>query len=55
MEERNSKIAVLCILSIPVLLAISGLITEFNILDFSYLSLVAIIFGKYYFISRKQN
>ena len=48
-------ISILLLLSIPVLLAISNLFIEFNILDVTYLVLVIIIFGKYYLKTKFQK
>lgn len=55
MESKKTDISAVFLLSIPVLVAISGLLSEFNILDFSYLFFVSIIFGKYYYKTRKNN
>jgi len=53
MEDRKASLAILTLQFIPVFIAISGLITKFNMLDFTYLLLVFIIFAKYYFMVRK--
>lgn len=47
MEDRKTDLAVLFLQFIPVFIAISGLTTKFNVLDFTYLMLVFIIFAKY--------
>jgi len=52
--EKKTHIAALFLLSIPVLVAISGLLIKFNKLDLTYLVLVSIIFTRYYFI-KKHN
>jgi len=55
MKDRRVDISVLFLLSIPVLVAISSLLTEFNIFDFSYLFFVGVIFGKYYYKTKMHN
>lgn len=55
MKDRRVDISVLFLLSIPVLVAISSLLTEFNIFDFSYLFFVGVIFGKYYYKTKRHN
>lgn len=52
---KKTEMAATFLLSIPVLVAISGLLSGFNILDFSYLFFVGIIFGKYYYKTKKNN
>ena len=53
--EKKTHLAALFLLSIPVLVAISGLLIKFNKLDLIYLVLVCIIFARYYFKIRKHN
>ena len=55
MESKKMDISVVFLLSIPVLVAISGLLVEFNVLDFAYLSLVIVIFAKYYYNTKRHN
>ena len=55
MKKKKIDISALFLLSIPVLMAISGLVFQFNRLDFSYLILVIVLFGRYYFKTKKQN
>lgn len=52
--EKKTHLAALVLLSIPVLVAISGLLIKFNKLDLTYLVLVSVIFIRYYFI-KKHN
>ena len=52
--EKKTHRAALFLLSIPVLVAISGLLTKFNKMDFTYLVLVSLIFLRYYF-NKKYN
>lgn len=55
MKERRVDISVTFLLSIPVLIAIFGLISKFNILDFSYLFFVGVIFARYYYKIKRNN
>jgi len=55
MKERRVDISVIFLLSLPVLIAIFGLISKFNILDFSYLFFVGVIFGRYYYKTKRNN
>ena len=55
MESNKADMSAKFLLSIPILVAISGLLSEFNILDFSYLFFVGVIFGKYYYKMKKNN
>ena len=48
-SDKGANSIILILLFIPVFIAIGGLLTEFNVIDFTYLLLVIIIFGKYYF------
>lgn len=48
MNDKKADSATLVLLFIPVFIAIGGLVTEFNVIDFTYLLLVFIIFAKYY-------
>lgn len=55
MKNRRADISVMFLLAIPVLVAISGLFIKFNILDFSYLLVVGIIFARYYYNVKRHN
>ena len=48
MEDNKSYIATVVLLFIPVIIAISQLITNFNILDLIYLLLVILICLRYF-------
>jgi len=55
MKERRVDISVIFLLLIPVFVAIFGLISKFNILDFSYLFFVGVIFARYYYKIKRNN
>ncbi len=55
MNIKNSDVASLILLFIPVFIAIAGLATKFNLVDFIYLMLVGVTFLKYFVKTRKQK
>lgn len=48
MEDKKSYIAIIILLFIPVIIAISQLISNFNMLDLIYLVFVAVIVLRYF-------
>jgi len=48
MKNKNSDFAIIVLLFIPVIIAISRLFTNFSLLELIYLSLVVLIFLRYF-------
>lgn len=49
MDDKRANIAVLVLIFLPVYIAISKIVVEFNVIEFGYLLLVAILFLNYFY------
>lgn len=52
-EEKRANIAVMLFLFMPVLMALVGVMIDFNSIDFGYLLLVAVTLVRYVISKRK--
>lgn len=55
MEQKLTDLTPLALLFLPVIIAIIGVIIDFNVVDFVYVVLVLILFLRYFIVTRKQN
>ena len=55
MKNKKIDVATILLLLIPIIIAISQLVSNFNLFDLTYLLLVAVIFVKYFIRTKVQK